>query len=273
MAGYVLVNIAHHNRRPRAPRAALRVLGSFPNLDDLKMHVRNSLADDVDMHAAPLGKFFCLMRDPERDEAAHARAVQQLYLRRLREHEEEFRENVAAQRTGALSEPAAPGAPAAALLPAEPPSAVGRAAELRLQNFAVLSVMQDHGEPEAERQQPCVVVWGVYDTEEQAKAAIKKQLSQTVTDLHLEVVQLYEWLHPTEVEKHLQELPEEFRDEKLTELMQRRKDEARHVETFRQSCGDREAPLLDFSQPEVRRSGAEAPGELVAAGRVASLEE
>jgi hypothetical protein len=32
MAGYVLVNIAHHNRRPRAPRAALRVLGSFPNL-------------------------------------------------------------------------------------------------------------------------------------------------------------------------------------------------------------------------------------------------
>lgn len=232
------------------------------------MHAQNLLTPDVDMHLAEVGKFFALMREPEQDEAKHLRAVHEAYRRRLKSHEEDFRENVAQQRTGEVS-----GTPTTSperteempsrLLGSSCPSIVPRGAELRLQNFAVISVMQDHVELDEDRQQPCVVIWGAYDTEDLAKEAVRKQLAPVVTDLHLEVVQLYEWLHPTEVSKHLDELPEEFRDEKLTEIINTRKEEARKVKAFRQSCGEREAPLIDFSGPEVRVSGPEHAGQLV----------
>jgi len=264
---YVLVNIAHSARRPSAPRAAFRILGLFSSADEASMHARNLLVSDVDMHLAEVGKFFALMREAEQDEGKHLRSVYEAYKQRLKSHEEDFRENVEQQRTGQVSDlslPTSAEADVSRLFSGDAPSAVPRGAELRLQNFAVVSVMQDHQEPDPDRQQPCVVVWGAYDTEEQAKEAVRKQLSLTVTDLHLEVVQLYEWLHPTEVGKHLDELVEEFRDEKLTEIISTRKEEARKVKAFRQSCGDREAPLIDFTQPEVRVSGPEVPGELTA---------
>jgi hypothetical protein len=266
--GYVLLNIAHHHRRPSAPRAAFRLLGVFSSPDEVRLHVQNLLTPDVDMHLAEVGRFFALMRDADQDEGAHLRRVQEGYSQRLREHAEDFRENVCLRRTGETTH-APPDDERSAAEPERPPpaaqdgpSAVPRSAELRLQNFAVVSVMQDEAEPLRERQQPCVVVWAVYDTEEQAKVAIKERHARLVTDLHLEVVQLYEWLHPTEVAEHLDELQEEFRDEKLTELIRSRKAEARNVRAYRQSCGDREPPLIDFSRPEVRISGPEAPGEL-----------
>jgi hypothetical protein len=269
MSGYVLVNIAHHHRRPSAPRAAFRILGLFASPDEVRLHVQNLLTPDVDMHMVEVGRFFALMRDADQAEGAHLRRVQEHYNQRLREHADDFRENVNLRRTGAAgaggggaTDTEAAERPPLASLDASRPSAVPRGAELRLQNFAVVSVMQDEAEPLRERQEPCVVVWGTYDTEEQAKAGIKAQHALLVTDLHLEVVQLYEWLHPTEVAEHLDELPEEFRDEKLTELIRSRKAEARKVRAYRQSCGDREPPLIDLSQPCVRISGPEAAGEL-----------
>jgi hypothetical protein len=263
---YVLVNIGHHQRRPSAPRAGFRILGVFASADEVRLHVQNTLTPDVDMHLATVGKFFALMREPDQDEGTHLHRVYDAYKQKLRSHEEEFRENVSQQRTGEV--PAAPDggrvvdAPVASDAATSAPTSVPRTAEIRLQNFAVVSVMQDDTEPHEDQQQPCVVVWAVYDTEEQAKTAIKTRHAPVVTDLHLEVVQLYEWLYPTEVVKHLDELQEEFRDEKLTEIIQNRKDEARKVKAYRQSCGDREPPLIDFSQPAVRRSGPEVAGEL-----------
>lgn len=271
--GYVLLNIAHHERRPSAPRASFRLLGVFANLADVHTHVNNLLTVDVDMHVAPVGKFFALMRRAEQDEAAHVYRVRELYSQRLKSHEAEFRENVACQKTGAVSSVAEPlsvapdtdaaaTAAPAALHPAAMPAAVPRAAELRLQNFAVVSVIPDYSDSRLDYQQPGVVVWGVYDTEEQAKAAVKTKHAIEVTDLHLEITQLYEWLCPTEVDKNLDEVPEEYRDPQLTALIQHRKDEKRQVKAYRASCGDREPPLIDVSGPQVRTSGAETCGDL-----------
>lgn len=268
--GFVLFNCSHHERRPRGPRAAFRLLGGFSSPEEAKQHCQ-SLADDCDVLLAGIGAAFALTRSRDVDEPKHLQLLLETHTRRLRDHEREFVGNVSEQRTGEAGKAsaAAPDGPAAALAGqeaavggSEAPARVARASEVRFQNYAVLSVIHDYDEACTDRQQPAVVVWGLYDTEDAAKEAIRKKHAAAVKDLHLEVCSLYEWLHPTEVQKSLDELEEEFRDETLTQIIAKRKAERQSVKAFRDLCGDRPAPMLDLSAPEVRRVGDAVPGSI-----------
>jgi hypothetical protein len=75
---------------------------------------------------------------------------------------------------------------------------------------------------------------------------------------------MYEWLHPTEVAKHLDDVDEEFRDETLTSIIAQRKQERRSVKAFRDLCGENEPPMVDLSQPESKRVGFEAASHMAA---------
>lgn len=262
--GFVLFNASHHERRPRGARAAFRLLGCFPDLAAARAHV-GLLPDDCDLLVAEVGRAFALTRALPQDEGAHLQRLLAAHTRRLKDHEREFLGNVAEQRTGEVPErPAAVGGGCSAAGELAAPSKVAREAELRYQNVAVLSVLHDSEEADCDRQEPAVVVWGVYDTEEGAKEAIRKRHAAAVKDLHLEVCAMYEWLHPTEVAKHLDELEEEFRDETLTSIISQRKQERRSVKAFRDLCGDKEAPMVDLSGPESRRLGFEGASSIAA---------
>lgn len=262
--GFVLFNASHHERRPRGPRAALRLLGGFSEAAVAKEHAQQ-LPQDCDLLLAPIGKAFALTKSLPQDEGAHLRRLLAAHLQRLREHEREFAGNVAEQTTGQVGNGGGAAAAEGETDPAPPaavPERISRQSEVRLQNFAVLSVLPDGDEPSTDQQEPGVVVWGVYDTEAAAKDAIRQRLSSSVKDLHLEVVAMYEWLHPTEVSKHLDELEEEFRDETLTSIIAQRKEERRKVRDFRELCGEAGAPMVDLSQPEPRRVGFDQPTRL-----------
>ena len=261
--GFVLFNASHHERRPKCARAAFRLLGSFPDLQAVKQHAA-LLPNDCDLLVAELGRAFALTRALPQDEAAHLQRLLATHTRRLKDHEQEFLGNVAEQKTGQVPErPLASGCTGAETS-LEAPIKIARQAELRYQNVAVLSVLHDSDEPDSDRQEPAVVVWGIYDTEEGAKEAIKKRHAAAVKDLHLEVCAMYEWLHPTEVAKHLDDVEEEFRDEMLTNIISQRKQERRSVKAFRDLCGENGAPMLDLSGPESRRVGFEDATSLAA---------
>ena len=267
--GFVLFNASHHERRPKGPRAALRLLGGFSEAADAKEHALQ-LPQDCDLLLAPIGKAFALTKSLPQDEGAHLRRLLAAHLQRLRDHEREFVGNVAEQTAGQVSNGGGGGGGGAATAegttdpapPAAVPERISRQSEVRLQNFAVLSVLPDCDELSTDQQEPGVVVWGLYDTEAAARDAIRQRLSSSVKDLHLEVVAMYEWLHPTEVSKHLDELEEEFRDETLTSIIAQRKEERRKVRDFRELCGEAGAPMVDLSQPEPRRVGFDQPTRL-----------
>ena len=265
--GFVLFNCSHHDRRPRGARAAFRLLGAFASADEARTHCRN-LPDDCDVLLSSIGAAFALTRSREKDEAKHLQALLSVHTRRLRDHEREFAGNVAEQRTGEVHGglAASPGPdgdnPVSHPTGVETPARLARTAEVRFQNYAVLSVLHDFDEPSTELQEPAIVVWGIYDSEDGAKEAIRKKHALAVKDLHLEVCSLYEWLHPTEVGKSLDELEEEFRDETLTKIIAQRKQERQSVKAFRDLCGEKEAPMLDLSKPESRRVGGELPGNI-----------
>ena len=261
--GLVLFNASHHERRPGGVRAAFRLLGAFSDLQAVKQHAA-LLPDDCDLLVAEMGRAFALTRALPQDEAAHLQRLLAAHTRRLKDHEREFLGNVAEQKTGQVPERLRASGTAGVETSLEAPMKIARQAELRCQNIAVLSVIHDSDEPDGDRQEPAVVVWGIYDNEEGAKEAIKKRHAAAVKDLHLEVCAMYEWLHPTEVAKHLDDIEEEFRDETLTSIISQRKQERRAVKEFRDLCGEHEAPMFDLSGPEGRRVGFEDATQLAA---------
>lgn len=253
--GFVLFNASHHSRRPKGPRAAFRLLGGFEDAAGAKKHA-TLLPDDCDLLLADIGRAFALTRTLPQNEGEHLQRLLATHNRRLRDHEQEFLGNVAEHKTGSVSEKDRATAEGSVDgVSEEAPSKISRNAELRCQNYAVLSIIHDSDQPDGDRQEPAAVVWGVYDTEDGAKDAIKKRHSLAVKDLHLEVCAMYEWLHPTEVAKHLDDIDEEFRDETLTNIISKRKQERRSVKAFRDLCGENEAPMVDLSQPESKRVG------------------
>jgi hypothetical protein len=123
-----------------------------------------------------------------------------------------------------------------------------RALEQRLQSFAVISVLQD----ESETAEPALLCWAVADTEERAKTYITDELSAVVTDVHLWVVALYEWLKIPEASQ-LDSVQEHYRDERLNEIMKAKKQGAAQVKRLEAECREKgvELPVIDLSKPQV----------------------
>lgn len=252
MGRLVVVNIGHHARSPRCERSALRVLGVFNDAEEATAHFAD-WTPDIDVHCAPLGEWFVMMRDAGCDEVSHLAALKKGYDLRLKRHAEEFESNRIEQRCGGVSKSSEP-------VPKSQPSLetgvsvaqVPRHKELRMQRFCVVSVLPDTKEADPDSQQPAVCVWDVFDTEEEARAHAKNVLSKKVFDYHLDVVAMYEWLFPTNLD--LSQVVEEYRNEDLSRIMQHRKTEKERVENFVRLCEHRDEAVPEIVLGDPTRS-------------------
>ena len=265
MEGFALLNIAHQDRRPRCERCAFRLLGVFSSEAHAREHAEQNLAgQDCSLHMLKVGIWTPMMLSEESpDGLAHLAQLVEKHGERLKSHAEEFSSNVKNQQTGEVS-PLPPQTTRAtsSLEPLPGLTEVGnlsRLAEVRLQRFAVISILPDYTKPgEEPRQEPGLAVWAVTDSEADAKALIKEKLAVNLRDIHLDVVSMYEWLFPTAID--LSALQEEYRDDKLDEIMRHRKEEGQRVADFRKTCEQegREVPSIELGDP----SSDEAPAAL-----------
>ena len=272
MEKYVLLNLAHSGRCPRRPEgAAARILGVFTSFESLRKHTLEHYADTVDVLSIPLRKWAAVLTktDSGRDELQHLDLLGKRNREAAARHEAEFRENVQLQRTGEVRRAPEPCAAASGAPPprgsgtgrgtedggdnrgslTEAPS-VPRAAELRQQSFAVISILPDTSRDDAADQEPALLVWDVYETEEAARGAIKDSLAVVARDVHLDVVVMYEWLPLTGLS--MADVAEEFRDESLSQIIQTRKSEGKRVDEYRTLCEQRgqEPSVLDITAAE-----------------------
>jgi hypothetical protein len=256
---YVLLNISHQERRPRSDKAAFRILGVFGSVEDAARH-SEQLPKDASIHLLPLRKWTPLMRREDcSDEKKNLQLLKlgEKHRRRTAAHAEEFAENVSKRQMGKTVDATKTDTlqsiqicrddPPATLF--SPVLAIPRNSEVRMQHFAVVSFILDDDEPDDSKQEPAVLVWGVTETECAAKDLIKTDLADEAPDVHLDVVAMYEWLYPTEVDP--EQIAEEYRDVRLDELMQHRKTESRRVASFRKKCAAEgyEAPLISLDNP------------------------
>jgi hypothetical protein len=258
--GVVLVNIAHRDRRPRHRQAAFRLLGLFPDAAAAAEHATR-LPGDADVLLAPLRRWVALLREPdEQRELPHLEELGRKHRQFRKERDEEFERNHREQRTGevctecprtdgGVAGGAAGGAEPLASGPTEGVAAVPRDCELRFQNYAVISVMPDYGVP-PQSAEPALLVWCVVDTEQQARDYITSELSKEVQDVHLWVTSMYEWLSPPTTEE-LRDVEEEYRDEKLSEIMRSKKEAPKRVAQFAKRCEEQgmDMPVIDLGNP------------------------
>jgi hypothetical protein len=252
-SGIVLVNIAHLHRRPRSARPAFRVLGVFASLDEAAAHVQG-WQHDADVHAVPLGAYFAIARSDGLDEAAHKEALLKEHRKRVLERRDEFEAKKTTTRQSARDEACAAAGDAAGdaegaedaqwclegtVVAGEPVVQVPQALEIKLQNFALISVLEDR-----QGDQPCVCVHRVFNTEQEAITYGKDVLSKYVTDYHIDTIAMYVWCYPCDPIDD--DVAEEFRVEELTKIAAQRKRGKREVEAFREECQRKGIPVPEI---------------------------
>ena len=110
---------------------------------------------------------------------------------------------------------------------------VGVACEKRGQKLLVLSVVHD---PDKEKNEPIITLYGAFDTEEDAKHYITHTLSKHVSDQDLFIHPAYEWIHldPSAMEDKC--IPCKYRDSTLDAIMRKHRTQSSEVESFIAQC-------------------------------------
>jgi len=120
------------------------------------------------------------------------------------------------------------------------PRSVARDLEIRNQKYAVISVVKDyetvHGDDPI-GEEPGVIVWAAFDTEEEALKYNKNIASKKLRDHDLAIVAMYEWLYPHMMgSDKVQQL---YRNEELNNIMKHARTSSTRVREFEEMC-DRE---------------------------------
>ena len=259
----VLLNVAHVHRNPRRIEgAALRVLGKFNDIKALKQHAdRFYASSDVDLVAAPLGEWIPILQTRPEDaqcELSHVAKCKDAYKKRLQDHADEFRENIEQRRCGEVTcEDQTREVAISQETPyhSDEPSTVPRNAEIRMQNVVVFSIIPDYEQRDHTLQEPCIAIWEVLETEEQAKQYIKDDLTIKAKDYNLDIAVCYEFFPLTNID--LSKIKEEFRDENLTAIIDTHKAEARQVREYKRLCQEKGQDInyIDFTKPTAERQG------------------
>lgn len=134
-------------------------------------------------------------------------------------------------------------------LAAHEAKSVPRAAEVRNQAFAVVSLLPDM--LDLDQPEPGVCVHGLFPAEHVAREHLKTHVAPYVVDRDLFVVDCYEWLR-IEDDSRSDQIPREFRDEKQDEIIQAKSRGARRADAFKDWCKREnydEVPVVEVGPP------------------------
>lgn len=257
----VLLNITHRNQVPKSKLPGFRVCGAFENVDKLKRHALsvggpNAYGGATLVKADAHKKFLiCSSIEKQQDSAYVMKKIDditQRYLQTLNFHNEEFKENKEKRQQGktglSKNEKVKKISSRKQLLDTKfdtdsskgsETGNVSRNAEVRSQAVAVVTIIEDntpavlngHEDPE-----PIVIVWGCFENESMAKAYIYSVASSKIRDVTLDVVNMYEWVFPTEISKHADSIAEEYRNPTLNKVMNSRKKQKASVMSYEEWC-------------------------------------
>lgn len=115
-----------------------------------------------------------------------------------------------------------------------PVTKLGRGAEVRNQRYAVISVLEDY---EGEGAEPGFIVWGAFDSEEDALKYNKCVAAKQLKDHDLAIVAMYEWVYP-----HLMssdQVEQLYRNQELHNIMKNRRLSTKRVADFERECREK----------------------------------
>jgi len=249
----LLYNVSHVQRSPVArdpEKPAIRLLGVFQDGADAiaQAELMSRKVDPVDYWVTPLGEWMMLHADrAESAETVSTRIAERLArteVKRQRDFEQlraardkKIQSHTSYHKTERTKrhEDKTP-----VRLNTDPGTNAKELSQRFMRNnqrYAVVSVVPDTGRAVRLRKkvpEPLFRVYGVFAGKKAAKEYVKTELSAHVGDYDLDVVDMYEWLHPQNLNP--EDIVEEFRDPEINNIMQHAKDEQRTAKDFRKRC-------------------------------------
>lgn len=285
----VLLNITHRQQIPKSKIPGFRICGAFKDIEKLKRHAIHSGGPAAyggsNLIKADVHKKFLICSSLEKQQNASyvlgkIDELTQKYTKTLQFHAEEFQENKEKRQQGKTGlsqvEKVKKISSRKQLLDKKfedekengsETGDVSRNAEVRNQSVAVVTIMNDSSAPVlngSEDPEPIVIVWGCFENESQAKHYIYNTASKFVKDVMLDVVNMYEWVFPTEIEKRVDELTEEFRNPSLNKVMNSRKSQKKSVMSYSDWCKQegQEPAMLEINATKETEESTEVKTEV-----------
>ena len=268
----ILLNITHRNQRPKSKIPGFRICGGFPTIEKLKDHAKSAggikAYGGANLLKADAHKKFLICSSWEKQQNPtyvlnKIKDITEKYVATLKIHNEEFKKNKEEHKQGKTGlsqhEKIKKLTSRKELLDkkfdeeckkqnhhdqASSPSdenvttesgEVSRNAEVRKQGVAVISIIEDTTPAVLsglEDPEHIVIVWCCFEDDRQAKHYIYNTASKYVTDVMLDIVNMYEWVYPSKIEDKLDEITEEFRNPTLDKVMKARKQQKAKVLSY-----------------------------------------
>lgn len=240
-----LLNISYQTHRPSSMFPAFRLLGSFPDVDTMKAHIKNyydpsdcSLWYTFSHQLMPI----CLTHERQQDKAyceARVADLIELYTKSHESSQQDFENNVEEGKTGTtgeslfakerkrtehINEEKKQDAPEhmRALPKVAPLSA---ASALMGQKFAVVIMLRDLRQEVIDltfQPEPVIMVLEVFDNYEKAIFYAKHTGSKAYPICALDVIEMYNWIFPEHIDTD--KLSEVYGNTELDHIMTGRKD-------------------------------------------------
>ena len=231
----VLLNKASRRLQVQSAVPAVRILGLFDDNPQLHHHL-DQLGQDDDIYQAPIFGYTLVPtskdRTPEEELAAVDRMLE-AHAARLTEQKDTFETNVKERRMGTVPEDTPLlGGPADPADPADPARCcqrLGLDKEVRSQKFAVISILRHPTEP-------AVCVFAAFEDEKRARCYLEDTLAPQVSDHHLDIVPMYEWIHLDAAIMDDDMVPRQYRNRQLNEIMQAKRSQQSQVDQYLHHC-------------------------------------
>jgi len=278
---FCLYSVSHVGWCPYAEKASepgIRFLGCFATAEEATLHARVVQREDpsCNVQLTACHQFAMATSTPERlaDDAAcrkHVQDVLDYYKRMSTEEEVRFEDRVKIQKSVVADKEKEERARARKAEEAEEAAkelgtetrkeltlapALGRGAEVRDQNYAVVTFLPDRLQTIPEF---VFKVYACFNTLEEANIYCTNVCCDVVKDVDVDVVQMYSYLHPQNVTGE-KVVSERFRSEELEAIMKQHKKaptEVRAFEKWRQEGREKE----ETSEGELEeKKGTEASG-------------
>ena len=250
----LLLNKANCELQMRSRIPAVRLLGFFEPNESIQQHVALLEKHDMDIYQAATFSYTLVPEkayaDPE-EELSVVNSMLEQHTEMLEERKKQFDINVKERKMGDTDTTTPTAAPSdVPQIESQAGQACSRISldqEVRSQKFAVVSVLRHSSEP-------AICGFGAFETEDLARHYIAETLSKHVTDHHLDIVPMYEWVHLDPVTMDDDRVPRQYRNRQLDEIMRTKRSQHQQVENYMKHCEEiGEAPKfreIDLDAPE-----------------------
>lgn len=275
---YVMYMTAHTQLSPRSPRPAYNILGFFQKRSLAMAHYKSILLPSFG--GTPPGniglsrtlQYFLIptTMDKMRDGSYTNDKIERLksnHLSTVRAQNEEFQDNLEHQKAGKQGQSVGSKRKAEKAEKRkktrkrafkdhvrknemEGVGPISRSAEVRYQNFVAVVHLRDNTEDALSGQtqpEPAILPIRPFNSEDEGVKWITDQGSKFVYSMHLDVMCMYDWIWPEDVDED--KIPNSFRNKKLDNIMSVKNDKAEEVKDFAQWCeaNDMDMPTLDVT--------------------------